>query len=530
VTNDSAALSPLDYLRPVWRFKWLVLLLIAAAVAGTYVYYAHKPKVFETSTELYVGTSQLETLLQQFNNQSPTSIADDARLVTTPQVAARVAQDLHLDVSPDALLGSVTATSAGTTDFLVIGAQASSPALAANLANGFAHAYLEVAAANYTATARGAVTQIERQLGRLSGASNTLKRAALQTLLGQVIAQASLSPQIGQQEAPAVAPVSPSSPKPVRNAIFAGALALLMGLIASYAFDRSDTRLRRLDDFERLLGLPVLASIPRVRHASPSANEMTAVPQTLREPYRTLRVNVDMIRAKEGLRTLMITSALPSEGKTTTVRNLALAYREAGLSVAIIEGDMRRPMLAELFGVPGDRGLSEILETGADASSALVTVAGAGRAARIDLLPAGKPSDNPAAHLHPEAFRAIRNQLLVDHALVLIDSPPILAVSDALIMAAQVDGVIFVVRAAVSTDATTKRLRRTFDQISGAKLVGTVANAVSDELGVDAYRYYYGMPQTDAYAPLSDEGKNGGPSSNGNTYESLESKPSPGQS
>ena len=502
--TEQRDVSPLDYFKPVWRFKWLVLVVVLAAAGAAYEYYRHKPTSYESSTTLYVGSSSIGSLLNGSAVVAPATLNEDAQLVTTPQVASRVAQDLKLKVNPYALLGSIAVTSDITSDTLTLTASAAQPQLAISLVNGFAHAYLEVSAATEQAGAQDAINGIKRQLIKATG----ITRQALTNSLADLEAAAALPAQVGQQLSPAVG-AAPVKANPARDAIFAAALAFLLAVIACYLFDRSDTRLRRLDDVERLLGLRVLASIPHVRRTKTRDGGAGETVPELREPYRTLRVNLDIVRLKEGVRTFMVTSALPAEGKTTVVRSLALAYQESGLNVAIIEGDMRRPMLAELFGVTSDRGLADILASREDAHTALVTVAGAGTSARVDLIPAGRPPENPTALLRPEAFRAIRNQLLTDHAVVLVDSPPILAVSDALLMASQVDGVLVVVRAAVSTEATLKRLGNTFEQMSDVAVLGAVVNAVTDELGVEAYSYYYSPRDADAYKPFLDESHNG---------------------
>jgi non-specific protein-tyrosine kinase len=492
VDTSAGDLSLLDYVRPVWRFKWLVLLVVVLAAGGTYLAFRHGTTKYVATTQLYVGATASSALGNpNAGFIAPSVFAQDVSLASTPEVAARVISDLHLPTSPAALLSTLTVVSDSTSDSMTLVVTAPQPQLAVNLVNGFARAYLEVSTQAARAYEQSQIKSVRQQLTLHMSAS---QRAVLTNELDNLEAQAALPPQIGEQVSSAAGAIA-LRPNPKRDALFAGALALLLALIACYVFDRSDRRLRRLEDIERLLGVPVLATIPHVRRADPSNGDRAATVVALREPYRTLRVNLDMIRLQEGVRTIMVTSALPSEGKTTVVRNLALAYREAGLSVAIIEGDMRRPVLASLFGVPrsSERGLSEILEDRDEVGSALVTVAGSGGSERIDLLPAGKTPENPTALLGPEAFRAVRNQLLADHALVLVDSPPILAVSDALVMAGQVDGVLLVVRAAVSTDATVKRLRHAVGKVPDTKILGAVANAVSDDLGY-ASSYYLPSP------------------------------------
>lgn len=485
--TETGDLSILDYVRPVWRFKWLVLILVIGAAGAAYAYYKHKPTTYAASTELYVGSSTFGNLLSGGSGLvSTAALTEDAQLVRTPQVAARVVQDLRLKTTPNALLGSISVAADSTSDALELTVVSAQPQTATTLVNGFARAYLEVSTEAEQANAQAAINGVRRQLKTATGT----ERQALTNSLAQLEAAAALPAQVGQQISPALA-AAPVAADPKRDAIFAGALALLLALIACYAFDRSDTRLRRLGDVERLLGLPVLASIPPVRRINRSLGQRTATAPMLREPYRALRVNLDVARLNEGVRTLLVTSGLPAEGKSTVVRNLALAYWEAGAAVAVIEGDMRRPVLTELFGVSSDRGLADVLQGSHDVRSVLVNVAGDGTHSRrrIDLLAAGRIPENPTALLSADAFRAVRNRMLATHDLVLVDSPPLLAVTDALAMATQVDGVLVVVRAKVTTEASITRLLQTLGQ-ADVKLLGTVANAIADPTGVAAYGYY----------------------------------------
>lgn len=495
--SEPAELSPFDYFRPMWRFKWLVAIVVIAAAGATYWYYERQPKTYETSTEVYVGASDLTSVLGgQQAPQSDRTLANQARLVTTPQVTARVAKDLDPRLRAQALSGSLQVSPNTDSDFLTLVARASSPQAAAALANGYANGYLEVRATNERRSARKAIREIQDQLAELTG--NTRRRKALSAQLARLQSATALPPQVGEQLRPAVAPQDPVAPNPQRNAIFAAALALLLGVFAAYLFDRSDLRLRRLGDIEQSLGLELLASMPPVRRAGPPKGEATGISPDLREPFRTLRVSLDIARRAEDIRTLLITSALPAEGKSTVVRNLALAYMEAGRSVAILEADMRRPVLADLFDIDPPSGLSDLLQEGGNAGAASVTVVGERTdRARLTVLVAGTPPENPSALLTSDGaastgskFAAVRDELLLEHDIVLVDSPPVLAVSDALAIASQVDGVLVVVRASVSTKATTKRLLKAFRHVPNVRLVGAVANAVKDDLASTAYYGY----------------------------------------
>ena len=496
---EETGLSPFDYLRPVWRFKWGVLLVVAAAAAATYFYYDHRPKHFETGTQLYVGQSSLDQLLGSTSSPAgdARALANQARLVTTPQVAGVVARRLRLNVSPQALLGVVSVHPDAEADFLTIVTEASSGQLAADLANGFARAYIAVRRASIRADAQRALANAQEQLLRVDAADVTTQTALRDRIA--VLQSAVLSPPAsGQQLSRAPVPTTPTSPKPVRNAIFAGVLALMLAIILAYLLDRSDRRVRQVDDVEALYDAPVLAALPHVRRPLPKPRRGVVTVDDLSEAYRTLRVNIDLARKTEGLRTLLVASALPEEGKSSVVRNLAIAYRDAGLRVAVLETDLRRPSLAGLLGVVVEPGLVEALQE-PDAELDMQHVAEAagdgagdnghrqnGRHGAIDVLVSGEPADNPTALLTAERLRPVLATLASRYDVVLLDSAPILSVGDALPLLPLVDGVVLVVRVGLSTGKAAARLRRTLTRVANVRVLGVVVNDVPDDPG----RYY----------------------------------------
>ena len=199
----------------------------------------------------------------------------------------------------------------------------------------------------------------ENQLQRLPrGAANATARQGLRQQIDTLEGVVSSPPPAGQQLTPAAVPGAPTSPNPKRNAIFAGAIALALAMIICYLLDRGDRRMRRLDDFDSSFDLPVLATVPHVRGGGRKHGQM---PNGFREPFRSLRVNLDLARTPFQAKVILVTSAVPGEGKSTIVRNLALSYGEAGTRVAVVEGDLRKPTLAARFGVDHGPGLAEAL-------------------------------------------------------------------------------------------------------------------------------------------------------------------------
>jgi len=507
--------SPLDYLRPVWRFKWAALAIVIVATAATYVYFDHKPRTYEASTQLYVGQSDINSLLSS-QTANPAvdqrSLANQARLVTTPNVAAVVIRRLGLNTTPDSLLEGISVRPDTSADFLTIVAEAPSARLAAQLVNAFAQGYLQVRAAQGQRQVAVQLKIVRLQLARTpKTAGNATARTALRERI-QELETAALNPQsVGEQLSTAQPPPSPTAPKPARNAIFAAALAFLLSLILAYGFDRSDRRLRGVDDIEAMFDTAILAAIPRVRNVVPGHGARDEMTPELQEPYHTLRVNLELIRGKRGGKAFLVTSGLPGEGKSTSVRNLALAYRDSGMRVVIVDADLRRPSMASLFDIARGPGTAEVLHgvtefkdavqslstdtpvwtTGQDHGPSeepdLTPRRGTGR---LDVLVAGDGGENPGLLFYPVAVRQLISELKEHYDIVLVDTPPVLVVSDALALAPEVDGVMLVARIGVTTDASAQRLQRTFESVPQTQVIGAVVNAIPEGHGYASYAYY----------------------------------------
>lgn len=509
--------SPLDYLRPIWRFRWAALAMVIVASAATYAYFNRQARTYEASTQLYVGQSDINSLLgAQTSNVGgdARSLANQARLVTTPSVATVVIRRLGLDATPDGLLDDISVRPDTQADFLTIVADAGSAQLAAQLVNGFAQGYLQVRAEQEKKLVDVQLKVSRLQLTRTPrNDSNTTTRSALRTRI-QELESAALAPQaVGEQLSRAQPPHFAIAPKPGRNAVFAAALAFLFSLVLAYVFDRSDRRLRSIEDMEAMFETAILAGIPRVSNPIPVHGSRDDMIPELREPYHTLRVNLELIRNKRGDgKSLLVTSALPGEGKSTIVRNLALAYRDSGMRVAVVDADLRRSSMATLFDLARAPGTAEVLRGAVALQDAIqplsadqrVRLTPQGRSppegskpptrqasGQLDVLTAGETEENPGLLFYPVAVRQLVRALEEHYDIVLVDTPPVLVVSDALALAPEVDGVVLVGRIGVTTDTSAQRLLRTFEGVPQTQLMGAVANAISLD---ETYTYaYYGL-------------------------------------
>jgi capsular exopolysaccharide synthesis family protein len=493
----------------VWRFKYVVIVVVVAAAAVTYVISNRQAKVYKTATRLYVGPSPLQNAITPGSGgPSDRSLADEASLITTLTIADQVKANLDFPGPAAALLGIVQATPSAGSDFITLTGQGGNPHLIAAVTNGFAQAFLQVQRANLVSSAQLALASAKRQLAaeRRGLAPNTPLTASeitLQQQIGNLQTIIDSPPSRGQQLSPALAPGVPASPRPKRDAIFAAVVALVLCIIGAYLYDRSDRRVRRLDDLEALFDLPVLATLPHVRRSELAKSE---IPTSLREQYRALRVNLDMARRERADKVIMVTSALPSEGKSTVVRNLGLSYRDAGARVAIIEADLRKPVLAAQFGVSAGPGLSEMLADGGELPIIRTSNDAApnnGHSGELDLTVAGAAPYDPTALLTEGRLRGVISNLADKYDIVLIDSPPLLSVSDGLPLLGVVDGVLLVVRGGTMTRSAADRLRRTIERVGATRkvdLLGVVANDVADDLA-SYYRRDGGRQGVSAASP-----------------------------
>jgi receptor protein-tyrosine kinase len=412
---------------------------------------------YASTSKLFVSTSTSDDAeaLQggQFSLQRVKSYAD---LVTGGEISRRVVQNLKLDATPQSLSKQITASTTLDTVILSITATDPSPKRAKVLA--------DAVSAEFVAY----VAELETPPGRDEA-----------TVKATIVDQGSV-------------PTAPISPSPKRNLALGLILGLIVGAAVAVLRETLDTTVKSARQLEPLVPAPVIGTIsfdPEATAAPLISSLDTYAPRA--EAFRVLRTNLQFIDPDADRRVFVMTSSLPGEGKTTTVVNLALALAEGGERVILVEGDLRRPKVAEYLRLESSVGLTTVLIGKLSLTDAIQTTANV----NLDVLTSGSTPPNPAELLKSSSMAAVIASLRETYDIVLIDAPPLLPVTDGALLSAQSDGALLVVR---HGKTTTDQVSMAVDRLDavGSAPVGVVFNMTPSK-GGDGYGYGYGY----GYAP-----------------------------
>ncbi len=287
-------------------------------------------------------------------------------------------------------------------------------------------------------------------------------------------------------------PIRPSVPK---NAAAGLALGLVLGLLLAAGAVLLDNTVHSQTDIEGLLRLPFLGVLPSIADAAVTANGkplnrdlyIASNPNSsVAECARSIRTNLLFAGTDRQMRRLLLTSAGPSEGKSTTSISLGITMAQAGNRVLIVDTDLRRARLHKTFRTSGTHGLTSILVDAATIEQAVVKTEIPG----LDILPCGPTPPNPAELIHTDRFKKLLDNLNERYDLVLLDSPPVNAVTDAVVLSQCVDGTVLVVRASKTAKEAARRAARSLQDV-GANILGVVLNDLDFEDGGYRHHYYY---------------------------------------
>lgn len=443
-----------EYFRMLRRRWWLAALVLIACVGSAAAVTVQQTKIYEARVRLFVGQPSISRADIQFaQGLTQTSLAlvkSYSEAIKTLPIAQDVATRLQLLDDPETLVASVSAGPVGETQIIKLGYRSADPRKAQQVANTWGESFID------------AIKRIDQAN---AGGEQAVKVTVLE---------------------PASLPVAPVSPQPMRN----GAAAVLLGGVLAWGVvllaERLDSSIKGRGDAEDVSGLPVLSMVP----LSKATKGLLRASGSTAEAFKLLRTAVKFAGGDD-VKVIGVTSPESTDGKTTSAYNLASAYAQTGAVTVLVEADMRKPSLARDLGLQARHGLSAYL-TGRDQLKNIVQQSDQ---PKLHVVPAGPTPSNPPELLGGERMGRLLRELAKKADVVIIDTPPVLAVSDALALTPMLDASILVVRAGKTNRERLREAMRVLGGV-GAPVVGLVFNAVGERDGYYGYyaygRYGYG--------------------------------------
>ncbi len=398
-----------QYLRIVRRYwRSAVATLLLCVVIAAAVTLVQKP-IYTSSSTLFLAVESGDTAgeLSQGATYAERQVKSFVGVAATAVVLQPVIDELGLDVTPKQLGRTLTVTSPTATTLIDVAATDGDPAQAAMVANGVAES-------------------LQRAVGELSPAGINGAKLVTATAID-----------------PALVPSAPTSPRPTVNLALGFVLGALLGVGQAVLRSVLDTRLRTVSDIEDVTEAPLLGVIGRVDAGNERADGGGGQQRASAEAYRRLRTNVGFVGlGGERRPSMVVSSSMAGEGKTETVINLARVLAQAGESVLLVDADLRRPQIAQRMGLDSELGLTDVLTGRGNFEDLVIDVV----PGTLTVLAAGTVPPNPSELLGSDAMAHLLAKVERQYDHVLFDTPPLLPVTDAVVLAGQTAGVIMVAR------------------------------------------------------------------------------------
>ena len=500
-----------DYWRVIVRRSWIVIAAIIATTAPAVALSLKQASVYEASADMLIGGAPGESVFgsgQQTVNPDRL-VQNEISVLEGDLVYARLKENLGLEDDPPGVTGSGFSDA----DIITASVQSGDPQTASTLANAYVDAYIDVKreqAVNgmvaASAELQSKITDLQTQIDELdtkieasstdddSGAEADRRalvdqQALFQQRIDQLQVDAALSAGNAQLVQPAEPPITPIKPTPVRTAMLAAVVGLLLGFGAAFLVDHLDDSIRTQDDLTRIgRDVTALAMVPNVTGRDNRPLSISDPDNPAVEAYRNLRTNVQFLGLERPVRSIQVTSTRPGEGKTTTAANLAIVLSQTGANVVLVDADLRKPDLHRMFAVDGSNGLTNNL-AGDPMELTIQRITD-----QLWVIVGGPVPPNPSELLSGRRMDAFAEELARRFDYVIIDSAPLLAVSDAAALSRHVDGVLLVAQAKRVSLPQLREGLATLDR-AGAPLLGIVLNRAKVDTKVTG-EYEYGTPAT----------------------------------
>jgi Mrp family chromosome partitioning ATPase/capsular polysaccharide biosynthesis protein len=522
-----------DYLDTVRRWAGVVVISAVLAPVVAVLLANRQPPLYEASAKVLIQRQNLAFELQNVTDPTafdPTRVLQtQAELARVPEVARRTVVAAGADEGPSALLGASSVTAQDNSDILTFSVRNTDPDLATRLANEYARQFARYRNELQSASIANALKSVESRLADLESSGDqdsplykTLLTTeeqlrtmqALQTTQAVVVREASGAGKI--------------APHPVRSGIVGAMLGLVLGLGIAFLAEALGTRVRTEGRVRDVLALPVLGRIARPPGRLRRQNRLVTLespsgPEA--EAFRILTTNLDFVTLEFPAKTIMITSALPQEGKTTTLANLGVLLARQGRRVTIVDLDLQSPALHRVFGVADGPGLTNVALGQASLEEAIVRVplglellapsmALNGRPstedangvvpkleASLEIVRFGTPPPDSGEFLVSRSVKGILERLAAKSNVVLIDAPPLLVSGAALALTAEVEGIIVVARLRFLKTRALRELRQALDSSPARKLGVIVTGAETTPYYGSGHPYRVAPPRAEPAVP-----------------------------
>lgn len=504
-----------EYVGLLRKWLWLVILCIVIAGAATYFISKRTTPIYEASATLRVNQANSNPAVNTAYADVLTSerlARTYASLLTARPVLEETAR--RVGIEPKSLATAVTVTTVRDTLLLQVKVEGPNPTLIADVANVLPQVFIDKdreqqlgQVSRYRDTLQteldATLADLTRATDELAKATDSTEKTRLEASVAQYrttyssllanaqqarLAEAQATNNIVVAE-PAAVPEVPVRPRTLTNTLLAAVIGALLAIGAAFLIEYLDDTVKTADDVNRVTGLSTLGAIARLKETNGTRQLIawlkTKAPES--EAYRTLRTNIQFSSVDKPVKTLLVTSSSPGEGKSTTAANLAVVLAQTGQKVIVVDTDLRRPVLHKVFGAPNNTGLTTALlgdpaQVGAHLQPTEIE--------NLSVLTSGPIPPNPSELLGSHRMKALVEALSGLADIVIFDSPPVLAVTDAAVLARQIDGVLLVADAGSTKEHALATATAELDK-TGGNVLGVALNRLDARRGYNYYYYYY---------------------------------------
>jgi len=511
VDPNEEGLDLVQYFSLFLHWSWLILLAALVAGAASYLVSSRMTPFYRSSTTVLVNEAPATKATDYSSVMMSEQLTSTyAQIMAKDPVLTQVAAQLRMTNPIEDLKDWITVTPVRDTQLIQVSVETSDPVLSADIANAvvsiFAAQIQDIQSRRFAqskATLEAQLADVEAQISGYAAEAKQVYTAAERDRLENKVAQyreiysnlllsyeqvrlseAQAVSSVVQVEA-AVPELTPVKPKVVQNTLLAALVGFMLAAGAIVAREALDDTIKTPEDISRKFRLPVLGVINHHTISPETPVTLTEPRSPTAEAYRKLRTNVSFTSVDRPLHTLMITSAEPGDGKSTTITNLGVVMAQNGKRVIVADCDLRHPRVHTYFGLPNRQGVTTLfgMNTG--------ILDGARQSTKIDnlcVVTTGPLPPNPAELMGSQKMQNILGGMRASADIVLIDTPPALAVTDAAALAPSIDGVLLVVRPGKTRASALRQALEQLRQVN-ARVLGVVLNDVSAGGGQYGYRY-----------------------------------------